>query len=117
LCGFSLSATGGRRPACWAVGARSAGAGGKEPASGALRRSQARKPKIVLGFADDALLRGSPLGGLHGAEMASTGTSKEAQRLRAGRSQCSRVGAGEVNLRRPQADLPTGKFAGTAQGS
>ncbi|WP_340621288.1 hypothetical protein [Xenorhabdus siamensis] len=50
LCGFSLSATGERCPACRAAGARSAGAGGREPASGALRRSDARQLKKRHGF-------------------------------------------------------------------
>ncbi|WP_153043633.1 hypothetical protein [Xenorhabdus sp. KK7.4] len=36
------------------------------------------------------------------------GNEQGAQRLRAGRSQCSGGGAGEVNQRRPQADLPSG---------
>ncbi|MDC9598286.1 hypothetical protein [Xenorhabdus anantnagensis] len=39
------------------------------------------------------------------------GNERGAQRLRAGHSQCSRVGAGEVNNGGRKADLPTGMFA------
>ncbi|KLU14848.1 hypothetical protein AFK69_13950 [Xenorhabdus sp. GDc328] len=87
LCGFSPSATGERCPACRA-------AGGREPASGALRRSQAWKPKIVLGFVDGTLLKGSPLRGLHGAEMASTVTSEERSDCEPGAASAAGSGRG-----------------------
>ncbi|WFQ79779.1 hypothetical protein PXH59_00800 [Xenorhabdus sp. SF857] len=66
LCSFSLSATGERGPACRAAGGRSAGAGGKEPASGALRRSQALRLRFDTVSWEAPCSREAPCGGCTG---------------------------------------------------
>ncbi|WP_262946665.1 hypothetical protein, partial [Xenorhabdus indica] len=60
-----------------------------------MRRYQALMRRIWLGFTDDALLKGSPLWGLHGAEMASTVTSEERSDCEPGAANAAWVGAGE----------------------
>ncbi|WP_176553671.1 hypothetical protein [Xenorhabdus szentirmaii] len=106
-------ATGERRPVYRTAGGRSAGAGGIEPASGAPATLWITGVSGTTPCLHDSgfCLREAPCGAARGGD-GEHGNEQGAQRLRAARSQCSGVGAGEVNSRRPSADLPSGLLAG-----